>query len=226
MSLSRLIFRMCWLGFVLMLAGSVARADQVWTVSVDTSNLVANYLPGPFGIDFELLGTDGNTVTLTNFSFGAGGSTVLGTAFLTNGASGDLSSSVSLNDGAYFFNDFNQGFTPGSTLTFTMDSTLIAPQPLTAPDNFSMVIYNDYNPSMGLYGTPITTTDPMNGNNTFFNFNIDGTVPPTMLVYSTPSGDVSVVVTASVPEPSSAVIMLFGVLGISGAMNWRRRPSD
>ncbi len=222
MSLSRMMSRMCVLGLVLTLAGSPARGDQVLTVSIDTSSLVANYQPGPFGIDFLLTGTYGNTVTLTNFSFGAGGSTVPGTAILTNGAIGDLSSSVNLTDSVYFFNDFNQGFTPGLTLTFTIDYTVIAP-PVSSdpPDNFSMVIYNDYNPAMGLYGTPIPTTDVSSG--TLFNFDIDGSVPPNVLVYSTPNEDVTAVVTAaSVPEPSSAVIMLLGVLGISGTIYVRR----
>ena len=167
----------CW-DVVLILAGPAARADQVWTVSLDTSQLAANYT-GPFALDFELVGSNGNTVTLSNFSFGSGGGAGPGPAFLTGGASGDLGSTVSLNDSANFFSDFNQQFTPGGTLTFTVDSTLVAPPSGGSPDNFSMVIFsgydpvNGYNPSSGTGGTPIPTTDP-SGNDTFFNFNING----------------------------------------------------
>ena len=114
------------LGFVLILAGPAARADQVWNVSLDTSQLATDYT-GPFALDFELVGSNGNTVTLSNFSFGAAAVPGPGSAFLTGGASGDLGSSVSLNDSANFFSDFNQQFTPGGTLTFTMDSTLVSP---------------------------------------------------------------------------------------------------
>ena len=127
------------------------------------------------------------------------------------------SGSVSLNDSANFFNDFNQQFIPGSTLTFTIDSTLIAPPLGNSPDNFSVVIFesydlvNGYNPIMGTGGIPIPTTDP-SGNDTVFNLDINGPGSTNLVTYSL----------ASVPEPSSAMIMLFGVIGVSGAMCWRR----
>ena len=100
MRLSRLMPCAGLLGFILILAGPAARADLTWTVSLDTSQLATNYT-GPFALDFELVGSNGNTVTLTNFSFG-GGSAGPGPAFLTGGASGNLGSSVSLNDNSEF----------------------------------------------------------------------------------------------------------------------------
>ena len=167
------------LGLTLTLAGSGVRADQVWNVSVNTSLLAADYT-APFGIDFEMLGSNGNTVTLSNFSFG-GGAAGPGPAFLTGLASGDLGSVVAVSDNAAtFLSDFNQQFTPGSTLTFTMDSTLNPPPLGGSPDNFSMVLFssydpvNGYNPATGSGGTLIPTTDPTIGNNTFFNFDING----------------------------------------------------
>ncbi|MGP0065233.1 MAG: hypothetical protein ACLQGP_16735 [Isosphaeraceae bacterium] len=216
------------LGLVLILAGSAVRADQVWTVSLDTSQLAADYT-GPFALDFELIGSNGNTVTLSSFSFGTGGAGP-GSAFLTGGASGDLGGSVSLNDSTNFFSDFNQQFTPGGTLTFTVDSTLVAPPSGGTPDNFSMVIFegydpvNGYNPYSGTGGTSISTNDP-SGADTFFNCNVGGSGATTASSYSSASGDISITVTPAsvVPEPSSGVIMLLGVIGLSGALCWRAK---
>ncbi len=226
MRLSRLMPCAGLLGFILILAGPAARADLTWTVSLDTSQLVANPT-GPFALDFELLGTNGNTVTLTNFSFG-GGSAGPGSAHLTGLASGDLGigSSVSLTDNTVsFFNDFNQQFTPGSTLTFTMDSTLVAPPSSSAPDNFSMVIFSGYdpvhgyNPSTATGGTAIPTTD--GNNSTFFNFNINGPGSTTVDSFPSESGDISITVTL-VPEPSSGVIVLLSVVCTAAVIFWRR----
>ncbi len=148
---------------------------------------------------------------------------------LTGGASGDLSSSVSLNDSANSFNDFNQQFTPGGTLTFRMDSTLIAPPSGGFPDNFSMVIFsgydsaNGYDPFTGTGGTPIPTNDPISGDNTFLNFDINGPGQTTVSSFSDTTGTITITVTSVVPEPSSAVIVLLAVTGVSGAMCCRRR---
>ena len=228
MSPSRLRHSTWLLGLVLALTGPAGRADQVWTVSLDTSQLATDYT-GPFALDFELIGSNGNTVTLSNFSFG-GGSAGPGLAFLTGGASGDLGSSVSLNDSANFFSDFNQQFVPGRTLIFTLDSSLVPPPSAGTPDNFSMVIFeaydpvNGYNPNTGMGGTPIPTADP-SGADTFFNFNVNGPGSTTVSSYPSSSGDIPITVTPAsvVPEPSSALILLIGVLGLSGAMGWQHR---
>lgn len=219
------------LGLVLILAGSAVRADQVWTVSLNTSQLAMNY-SGPFALDFELIGSNGNSVTLSGFSFGAGGGAGPASAFLTGGASGDLGSSVILNDSANFFSDFNQQFTPGGTLTFTVDSTLVAPPSGSTPDNFSMVIFagydpvNGYDPASGMGGAPIPTNDP-SGNDTFLNLNVSGPGLTTIDSFPSTSGDVPITVTpASVPEPSSGVIMLLGVIGLSGAIHSLRTGTE
>jgi hypothetical protein len=215
-------------GLVVVAAAAATRGDQVWVVSLDTSQLAADYF-GPFGIDFELIGSSGNTVTLSNFAFGNNGGPGPGPAFLSGGASGDLGSTVSLNDGGgNFFSDFNQQFTPDTSLTFTMDSTLAAPSAGGTRDNFSMVIFtgydpfNGYSPIFGSGGTPIETTDPY-GNDTFFNFDIDGSASPTVYSYPSAAGDMTVTVTpVGVPEPSSGLGMLIGALVCLGARVWRR----
>jgi hypothetical protein len=212
------------LGIALILAGHATRADQIWNVNLDTSKLFVDYT-GPFALDFELVGSSGNTVTISNLAFGVG-SPGPGSAFLTGGASGDLSSTVTLTDSTSFFSDFNQQFTPGATLTFTVDTTLIAPPPGGTPDNFSMVMFsaydpvNGYNPSTGTGGTPLPTTDPT-GNNTFFNFNVNVPGQTTVSSYPSSSGDITITV-SSVPEPSSLVLACLGTVGSIAGIVWRR----
>jgi hypothetical protein len=191
-------------------------------VTLDASQLAASYA-GPFALDFELVGSNGNTITLSGFSFG-GGSAGPGSAVLTGGTSGDLGTIVSLNDSANFFSDFNQQFTPGGTLSFTVDSTLVAPPVGGSPDNFSMVIFSaydpvdGYNPFTGTGGTPIATTDP-SGSDTFFNLDVNGPGSTTASGFSGANGDIPITVTTSaVPEPSSGMMMLFGLLGVAGAI--------
>jgi hypothetical protein len=215
------------LGLALIVTCTGARADQVFTVSLDTSQLAADYT-GPFGLDFELVGTNGNTVTLSNFSFGTGGAAGPGPAFLTGGASGDIGSSVILSDSTYFFSDFNQQFTPGSTLTFTVDMTLNAPPSGGSPDNFSMVIFssydpvNGYNPSTLLGGIPIPTNDP-SGNDTFINVDNNGPGATSVLSYPSASGDITITVTStSVPEPGSGVLLFSGIACTAIAISRRR----
>jgi hypothetical protein len=99
-----------------------ARADFFYHVQMNTSALIG-HPAGPFSLDFQLIDGDGvanNTVTLTNFAFGSGSPS--GAPTLTGGASGDLSSQVSLTDTGVL-NEFTQGFTPGNTLSFDLSAT-------------------------------------------------------------------------------------------------------
>ena len=76
---------------------------------------------------------------------------------------------------------------------------------------------------MGTGGTPIPTTDPT-GNDTFFNFDVNGPGSTTVISFPGASGDMSITVTPAgvVPEPSSGVLMLLGVMGMSRSLVWRR----
>jgi hypothetical protein len=199
------------------LGESVAHADQIYTVTIDTSSLASGYT-GPFGLDFELIGTLGNTVTLSNFSFGNGGSAgPLGSGFVTNTASGDLNTTITLDDTTNFFNDFNQLFTPGDTLSFMVDTTTFAPPDAsTPPDNFSAVILAGYDPVYGYDpftltgGTPVSTTDP-SGN--------DGIVDLDFPASNSQDGIYQI---ASVPEPPSAVTLSLGMLSLAVAISYGR----
>ena len=70
----------------------------------------------------------------------------------------------------------------------------------------------------------IPTKDPLSGNDTFFNFNINGPGSTGVSSYTSASGDMSIIVTplVVVPEPSSGVSLLFGLIGLIGVIGWRR----
>jgi hypothetical protein len=228
MRLSELTEYVCMLGLITILIGPSARGDQVWTVSLDTSRVAANY-SGPFALDFELVGSNRNTITLNDFSFGSAGNPGPGLTFLTGGASGDLGTSVILDDTANFFSDFNQQFIPGNTLTFTVDSTLVAPPMGGFPDSFSMVIFQDYDPvngydpTMGTGGTPIPTADP-SGADTFLSIDVNGPGLTAASSYTDLNGYVPITISPAsvVPEPSSGLLMIVSVIGVSSLLLARR----
>ena len=115
-----------------------------YQVTLDMRPLAAlNTPPAPFALEIQL--TDGgavvvNTVTLSNFSFGIGGG-ALGNATVIGGASGNLSSTITLTDTA-FFNEFIQGFTPSSTAPLSFNLDLTTNIESTTPDGFSLAIFD------------------------------------------------------------------------------------
>src|SRR5579885_2048382 len=222
MSRSRRLWWAWSLGLVLIATGSPARADLTWNVSLDTSALAADPASGPYALDFVLIGSDGNRVTLSNFAFG-GGSSGPGGPIATSGASGSLTGTVVLDDTSDFFVEFSQQFTPGGSLSFTVDSTAIPPSGNTPiPDNFSMFLLSGYDPSTGA-GTPIVTSDQVN--NTFLSIDINGPGATTPVSSAGgANGDIPITVapTGVVPELSSGAMMLFGLLSLAGVLAWRR----
>ncbi|HEX5229016.1 MAG TPA: NF038129 family PEP-CTERM protein [Bryobacteraceae bacterium] len=181
---------------------SSAWADAIYNVSLDTSNLIGN-TAGPFSLDFQFNDGSGtndgnNTVTLSNFAFGAGGPT--GSAVTNGSVSGDLTSSVTLTD-SDFFNEFTQTFTPGSTLVFTIDLTTNVDAG-GVPDEFTFAILDSTDaeiPTLGPFDTVLLA-------------DIDSSSPALFGYASDPSrgtaatGDTlafdAPVVTSPVPEPS------------------------
>ena len=112
---------------------------------VNTSTLVANP-NGPFSLDFQLNGTGPNSVTISSFNF-FGGSAVA-PATLIGGASGSLSSAITLSDATFFGNEAFEQFNPGSTLKFNVSMTTNVTG---TPDAFSFAILDG-----GLFNIPTT----------------------------------------------------------------------
>lgn len=178
------------------------------SVSLDTSGL-----SGTFELAFIL--TDGsgsgdanNTVTLTNFGFGTGGSAgTVDPLLTTTGASGDFTTGVTLID-SEFFNVFAETFTAGTLLTFDFGLTTNVDAGGT-PDQFSMALLQSD-------GTPIPSSDPSGA---LLVVNIDSANPafPTFATDVTPAPVVTFPATA--PEPATAPLLAVALIGAC----WLRR---
>src|SRR2546427_13289286 len=99
----------------LLWSGSICRASIIgYDISMNTSPLIG-HAAAPFSLAFQF--TDGsgagdanNSIVLSNFLFGIGGSAV-GSPTLFGDATGSLASGITLTDSS-FFNAFTQQFTP------------------------------------------------------------------------------------------------------------------
>jgi hypothetical protein len=123
-----------------LLIASPCDAQLSFDVIVDTSVLI-DHPAGPFSLAFKLtdgsgFGDNNNHILLDNFAFGDGG--VAGLPDIIGEASGDLSSSVTLDD-SEFLSEFVQPFDPGDTLTFHVDMTTNRDRGA-APDEFAFKI--------------------------------------------------------------------------------------
>lgn len=196
------------LAALLIAAGQqVAYGDIVTTEVFDTSALISSSA-GPFELAFVL--TDGsgtgdgnNTVTLSNFLFGVGGSAgSVDTSLSTGGVSGDLASGVSLVDSS-FLNIFASSFTPGSLLSFRLGLTTNV-DPGGTPDELSLVLLQGSGPPL-----PVPTTDP-SGLDSFLTVNIDST-QPTVSTFA-----------LAIPEPSSLLLIVVSSLAALACITRRR----
>lgn len=198
----------------------LGRADTIYTFSMNTVPLVGN---GPFALDLQLLDGSGlpidlnnNTVTLTNFAFGAGGS-ASGGGTATGGASGSLASGVTLTD-ASFFNEYVENFTPGPILSFTIDTTNVA-DPGGTPDLLTIAILDNMGfelPANGAASEFVDISLAGGGGPQVATF---GSAPGSSFPLAAPT--VLPASPAPVPEPSSGWELL-SVLLCSG-LAWRRR---
>jgi hypothetical protein len=193
-------------------------------VSLNTSPLIS-HLAGPFSLEFQLddgsgIGDGNNTAILSNFIFGGGGAT--GSATPIGGATGSLSSTVSLTD-TNFFNQFIQGFTPGSSLQFQLSLTTNVDGGGT-PDQFSFAILDSS-------GTEIPT-QAGEFLDFFLSVNIDSSNPTVQTFASDPTrtpvaggGAITmdapqIIPVTATPEPSSLSLICLIILLIAV---WRKR---
>ncbi len=200
--------------------------NVIYDVSLVTSPLIGD-IAGPFSLAFEF--TDGsgtgdgnNTVLLSNFLFGSGGS-ASGAPTLYGGATGDTSSGITLIDNS-FFNALVQPFNPGSSLSFVLNTTTNVDAGGT-PDEFSFFILDNTSspiPTVGLVGAflvrDITSSSP-----TPQNFASDPTQAPVGggggITMAAPQD------TSAIPEPGTFALLGCGC-GLIFLKKRKRRGQD
>ncbi len=197
-----------------------ARADFTYDVTLNTSALFNNPSQGLFTVDFGLTdgstgdGVGNNTATISNFNLN-GGSLTSGTGNPSGSVSGNLSNTLTITDGS-FFNDFNQQFAPGTSLSFTLDLTSnVSPSETTTPDEFAFTVYSN-----GLTAQASLVTIDITGPN------------PSVSQSGGSLGNgapVSAPEVTSVPEPGTLVLGLLGLASLAvvrGYQRLRRTKAD
>ena len=205
-----------------------ARANIIYNVDWNTSDpSFGNVPPGPLSLAFELAdgsgtGDGNNSVTLGNFNFGGGGAS--GSALTSGSVTGDLASSVTFTD-ATPFNIFIQGFTPGSSLTFTIDMTTNVDSG-GIPDVFLMSLLDSTLSPIPTTATsavfPIFIFNVDSANPSVQTFDVDVNQPPAaggFIFFTAPL--ITLQAPPSVPEPASAA--LCGTVLVSLALYTRTR---
>jgi hypothetical protein len=216
-----------FLAALLAAAFSPARADTIFTVTLNTASLAGSpgSSAGPFDLAFQLtdgsgLGDTNNTATLRNFQFGGGSAGACPANCVGfGGASGSAASSIVLTD-TTFFNALVEGFTPGSTLSFLVDLTTNVDSGGT-PDTFAFSLLDSS-------GFSIPTLDS-SGADSLLTVTLDS-AKPAILAYGSDvsrltNGGSGVALSLaaptigspggpSVPEPGTLLLVTIGFAGL------------
>jgi hypothetical protein len=191
---------------------SPATANAIFSVNVTTGPLngVAGYLA------FDFLGgtpIENNTVTISGFTSNA----ALGALTKTGDAFGTISPGPgTMDDTNFFFNEFLQAVTFGTTISFTLNLTTSG-APSGTPDTFAFYLLDSTQ-------NPFLTSDPT-GANSLFSINVTGpNLSPA--VYTSSSAAATVTPAGiSTPEPGSFWMLGVPLLVLIRARGATSRPS-
>ena len=173
---------------------------DTWYVTVDTSTL--NGLSGWLDFQFNPADASAPVATASLAAFSSNG--VLAAATPTGDVTGNLGSTLVLGNTQYF-NDWLQGFTFGSTLSFSVSINVPVPNASASGTAFSLSFYDSsYNSLLA---------DPAWGAALVINANDNATID--VLAQSAPVS----LSTSPVPEPQNALLFLSGL----GLIGWRLR---
>ena len=208
--------------FVLaLLAPATARGDAIYIIRTNTSTLQSG--SGFIDLQYNGLANAGaSTATITGFSSdGSLGGCVPASACVIGDASGDLASTLVIENGALNnsgLNDYDEAITFGTFVEFTV--VLSGPPGGTANSGFALIYYNsDYTVNLlsaELSGVSATLTIQPDGGVLASTYQADdGKYYTTITEGSEPS---------SVPEPSSALAIVAGLALLAG-WTCRRRES-
>jgi hypothetical protein len=161
-----------------------------YNVQFNTSGLSAG---GSYYLDFQFIGSDGNTVDLGDFSYGGG-----------SGPAGP----IEMDTLTSFFNEVTDPFTAGTALDFQVASTNIAPPVGGFPDELSFFILDGSQ-------NPLTTLDPADS---YFYFDVNGGTPD-IQTFSGSGVGAPLITVAPAPEPGTILTMAIG-LGLAALKRW------
>ncbi len=187
-------------GLLVFFASTAAMADT-WNINVDTSLLAGQ--TGWLDFQFNPGDVDAPPATATVSSFTSNGSTI-GVPNLTGDVSGELKTGIALGNSQYF-NDLLQGFSFGSTLSFSLDWTMPNPVPGTSGSAFSLSLYDTNFNSL--------LADPVWGAALATNLKGDGTME---IIAKSDSVSVSTTAPAAVPLPGALGLLLAGISLFAG----------
>jgi hypothetical protein len=199
---------------MLLFAVSASASPVTYDVTVNTSSIAGdqgsldfNFNPGPL---------ETQPASLQILGFSSDGSLVGGPE-LNGDVNGALPSIVTLDNGTGY-NDYFEGFTYGSTLSF--DVSLYGPA-LSSPNGvstsgstFAFSMFSDTEGTI-----PVLTNDTTDGFAFIANVNLDGSTTVTNYSDQTTVGPQENVI----PEPGSLFLVATGLM-ILGVMPWIRRP--